>query len=90
MVGTLWYIFTREGIVVIKGGICELLDMNTKSLGKANSYSAKALEGLVEESELTIGGKMVVLDKPISPEEFESGRMFLSATGDGMPFLSLY
>lgn len=74
------YTSDPTGIVVIKGAVCELLDMNTKSIGRATSYSAKTLSELVEEAELTIGGKMVVLDSPIPAEEFISGRLFLNAS----------
>lgn len=62
----------------MRDSVCELLDMNTKSLGRCISYSAKTLSTLVEEAELTISGKMVVLDSIILPEEFVSGRLFLN------------
>lgn len=77
------------GIVVVKGAVCELLDMNTKSLGKSTTYSEKALQELVEEAELTISGKMVVIDHPISSEEFVSGRLFLNVESGGLPIRCL-
>jgi hypothetical protein len=46
------------------------------SLAKT-SFQGSALENLREESRLTLGGKVVVLDQRITADDFTSGRVFI-------------
>eukprot|EP00127_Corallochytrium_limacisporum_P004246 Clim_evm191s157 gene=Clim_evmTU191s157 len=55
--------------------------MNGKKLGSTTSYTQTDLQTLGEESELYIGKWMVEVQNRMNPQEYHSGKCFLSGSG---------
>ncbi|ELR14933.1 DNA repair and recombination protein RAD54B, putative [Acanthamoeba castellanii str. Neff] len=68
----------NDGVLVIKEGkICILKDMQAKEIGKTSSYPAKELVDLGPGNSLCFSGKELEILDEITPENYQSGSVFL-------------
>ena len=75
----------QDGVLVVKGNSCVLFDMEAKNLGKTTSYTEKTLTDLKNGNTLVIGTKELEVDKPLSAEEYTTGRVFKDLAGPEVP-----
>ncbi|KAG2465300.1 DNA repair and recombination protein RAD54B isoform X2 [Polypterus senegalus] len=67
-----------DGVLITKGRSAILKDLEGKDIGRGTGYKSAILESLTESHTLMVGGKEVEVMGVILPEDFKSGRCFLT------------
>ncbi len=68
----------EDGVIVVRGSIVKLFDMEAKMLGQTNSYSVANLLDLHAGNTLVVGAKELEVGAPVEAARFISGQVFRS------------